>query len=96
MTSPIFFNELPIEQTLNAEQLYYDNKPNTTYYLAVNGAKIKQGGLLKASSDVWKVRGLSVGRRLENGDEIVDSSATGITIRIFKDQPTPKNFLSHD
>ena len=51
---------------------------------------------MKASSDVWKVRGLSVSRRLENGDEIVDSSATGITIRIFKDQPTPKNFLSHD
>ena len=96
MTSPIFFNELPIEQTLNAEQLYYDNKPHTTYYLAVNGAKTKQGGLLKASSDVWKVRGLSVGRRLENGDEIVDSPATGITIRIFKDQPTPKNFLRHD
>ena len=96
MTSPIFFNELPIKQTLNAEQLYYDNKPHTTYYLAVNGAKTKQGGLLKASSGVWKVRGLSVSRRLENGDEIVDSPATGITIRIFKDQPTPKNFLSHD
>ena len=96
MTSPIFFHELPIEQTLKAEQLYYDNKPHTIYHLAVNGAKTKQGGLLKASSDVWKVRGLSVGRRLENGDEIVDSSATGITIRIFKDQPTPKNFLSHD
>ena len=131
MTSPIFFNELPIEQTLNAEQLYYDNKPHTTYYLATNGAKTRQGGLLKASSDVWKVRELSIGRvgddviyadgtiskiisgagdvcivdgasvaligsRLENGDEIVDSSATGITIRIFKDQPTPKNFLSHD
>ena len=142
MTSPIFFHQLPIEQikkmseedikqTLNAEQLYYDNKPHTTYYLATNGAKTKQGGLLKASSDVWKVRGLSVGRvgddviyadgtiskiisgagdvcivegasvalagsRLENGDEIVDSSATGITIRIFKDQPIPKNFLSHD
>ena len=131
MTSPIFFNELPIEQTLNAEQLYYDNKPHITYYLAVNGVKTKQGGLVKASSDVWKVKGLSIGRvgddviyadgtiskiisgagdvcivdgasvaligsRLENGDEIVDSSATGITIRIFKDQPTPKNFLSHD
>ena len=131
MTSPIFFNELPIEQTLNAEQLYYDNKPHTIYHLATNGAKTKQGGLLKASSDVWKIKSLSIGRvgddviytdgtiskiilgagdvcivdgasvalvgsRLENGDEIVDSPATGITIRIFKDQPTPKNFLSHD
>ena len=131
MTSPIFFNELPIEQTLNAEQLYYDNKLHTIYHLVANGAKTKQGGLLKASSDVWKVRELSIGRvgddviyadgtiskiisgagdvcivegasvalagsRLENGDEIVDSFATEITIRIFKDQPTPKNFLSHD
>jgi len=142
MTSPIFFHELPIEQikkmyqedikqTLKAEQLYYDNKPHTIYHLATNGAKTRQGGLVKASSDVWKVKGLSIGRvgddviyadgtiskiisgagnvcvvegasvaligsRLENGDEIVDSPATGITIRIFKDQPTPKNFLSHD
>ena len=73
MTSPIFFNELPIEQTLNAEQLYYDNKPHTTYYLATNGAKTKQGGLLKASSDVWKVRGLSVGRV---GDDVIYADGT--------------------
>ena len=42
MTSPIFFHELPIEQikkmseedieqTIKAEQLYYDNKPHTIY-----------------------------------------------------------------
>lgn len=110
MTSPIFFHELPIEQIkkmseedieqiIQAEQLYYDNKPHKIYHLAVNGAKTKQGGLLKASSDTWKVKGASValvGSRLENGDEIVDSPITAITIRIFKDQPTPKNFLSHD
>ena len=52
MTSPIFFHELPIEQikkmseedieqTIKAEQLYYDNKPHTIYSLAVNGAKKK-------------------------------------------------------
>ena len=142
MTSPIFFHELPIEQikkmseedieqTIKAEQLYYDNKPHTIYSLAVNGAKTKNGGLAKASTDVWKVEGLSivrvgddviyaygttskiisgagqvcivegasvalVGSRLENGDEIIESPSTVVTIRIFKDQPIPKNFLSHD
>ena len=107
MTSPIFFHELPIEQikkmseedieqTIKAEQLYYDNKPHTTYYLAVNGAKIKQGGLVKASSDVWKVRGLSVSRRLENGDEIIESPNTAVTIRIFKYEPLPEGFLNHE
>ncbi|MCH2071206.1 PAAR domain-containing protein [Acinetobacter pittii] len=37
-----------------------------------------------------------VGSRLENGDEIIDSPNTTIAIRIYKDQPIPKNFLSHD
>ena len=46
MTSPIFFNELPIEQTLNAEQLYYDNKPHTTYYLSQRAIKKKIQNML--------------------------------------------------
>lgn len=142
MVSPIFLHELPIEQInklseediqqiIKAEQLYYDNKPHTIYHLAVNGAKTKKGGLLKSSSNIWKIKGLSVGRvgddviyadgttskiisgageacivegasialigsRLENGDEIIESPSTGITIRLFKDQPKPKHFLSHD
>lgn len=142
MTSPIFLHELPIEQIkkmseedieqmMKAEQLYYNHKPHTIYHLAVNGAKTKNGGLVKASSDVWKIKGLSIGRvgddviyadgttskiisgagevcivegasvalvgsRLENGDEIIESPNTAVTIRIFKDQPIPKNFLSHD
>lgn len=37
-----------------------------------------------------------VGSRLENGDEIIDSPNTTIAIRIYKDQPLPENFLSHD
>ncbi|MCE6787495.1 PAAR domain-containing protein, partial [Acinetobacter baumannii] len=37
-----------------------------------------------------------VGRRLENGDEIIESPNTTIAIRIYKDQPLPQNFLSHD
>ena len=79
MTSPIFFHELPIEQikkmseedieqTIKAEQLYYDNKPHTIYSLAVNGAKTKNGGLVKASTDVWKVEGLSIVRV---GDDVI-------------------------
>jgi len=34
-----------------------------------------------------------VGSRLENGDEIIDSPNTSVAIRIYKDQPKPKNFL---
>lgn len=37
-----------------------------------------------------------VGSRLENGDVIIDSPNTSVAIRIYKDQPKPKNFLSHD
>ncbi len=47
MASPIFLHELPIEQlqkmshehieqTLKAEQLYFQHRPKTMYYLAVN------------------------------------------------------------
>ena len=142
MTSPIFLQDLPIEQLVklsendilqisNAEQLYWNNKPHTTYHLAVHGAKSKNGGLVNASSNVGKIGGLSiarvgdeviyvdgttskiisgagiacivdgspvalVGSRLENGDEIIESPNTSIAIRIFKDQPKPENFLSHD
>lgn len=37
-----------------------------------------------------------VGSCLENGDEIIDSPNTSVAIRIYKDQPKPKNFLGHD
>lgn len=50
MTSPKFLSELPLDQlqklseediaqTIAAEQLYFQHKPHTVYYLAVNGAK---------------------------------------------------------
>ncbi|QNX87875.1 PAAR domain-containing protein [Acinetobacter seifertii] len=142
MTSPIFLQDLPIEQLeklsendiqqiFNAEQLYWNNKPHTTYHVAVHGAKSQNGGLVNASSNSSKIKGLSiarigdaviyadgttskiisgagtacivdgspvalVGSRLENGDEIIDSPNTSIAIRIYKDQPLPENFLSHD
>ncbi|EPF6519047.1 PAAR domain-containing protein [Acinetobacter baumannii] len=142
MTSPIFLQDLPIEQLeklskndiqkiSNAEQLYWNNKPHTIYYVAVHGAKSQNGGLVNASSNNGKIKGLSiarvgdeviyadgttskiisgagtacivdgapvalVGSRLENGDEIIDSPNTTIGIRIYKDQPLPQNFFSHD
>ncbi|MCE6237247.1 PAAR domain-containing protein [Acinetobacter pittii] len=142
MTSPIFLQDLPIEQLeklsendiqqiSNAEQLYWNNKPHTIYHVAVHGAKSKNGGLINASSNNSKIKGLSiarvgdeviyadgttskiisgadtacvveglpvalVGSRLANGDEIIDSPNTSVAIRIYKDQPKPKNFLSHD
>lgn len=37
-----------------------------------------------------------VGSRMENGDEIIEYQNTSVAIRLFKDQPIPKNFLSHD
>lgn len=57
MTSPIFLQDLPIEQLeklskndiqkiSNAEQLYWNNKPHDIYYVAVHGAKSQNGGLL--------------------------------------------------
>jgi len=36
-----------------------------------------------------------VGSHLENGDVIIESPNTSITIRIFEDQPISENFLSH-
>ncbi|MDC4864528.1 PAAR domain-containing protein [Acinetobacter baumannii] len=142
MTSPIFLQGLPIEQLeklskndiqkiSNAEQLYWNNKPHDIYYVTVHGAKSQNGGLVNASSNNGKIKGLSiarvgdeviytdgttskiisgagtacvveglsvalVGSRLENGDEIIESPNTTIAIRIYKDQPLPQNFLSHD
>ncbi|XZY02550.1 PAAR domain-containing protein [Acinetobacter baumannii] len=142
MISPIFLQDLPIEQLeklskndiqqiSKAEKLYWNNKPHTIYYVAVHGAKSQNGGLVNTSSTNTKIRGLSiarvgdeviyvddttskiisgagtacivdgvpvalVGSRLENGDEIIDSPNTTIGIRIYKDQPLPQNFLSHD
>ena len=142
MTSPTFLHELPEEQLKKlsqddiqkihqAEQLYWNHKPYTKFYAAFNGAKTRDGGLIRASTDTYKVKGISlalvgdeaiyadgstakiisgagcaitvhgrsaalVGSPLENGDEIIENPSTVVTIRIFKDQPIPKNFLSHD
>lgn len=142
MTSPIFLQDLPIEQLeklsendiqqiSNAEKLYWNNKPHVIYYVAVHGAKTQKDGLVNASSNNGKIKGLSiarvgdkviyadgttskiisgagtacivdgspvalVGSRLENGDEIIESPNTTIAIKIYKDQPLPQNFLSHD
>jgi len=84
MTSPIFLHELPIEQlqqmsqedieqTLRAEQLYFQHRPKTMYYLAVNGSKTKQGGLVKASATQGKIGGLSIARI---GDEVIYADGT--------------------
>lgn len=142
MTSPIFLQDLPIEQLeklskndiqkiSSAEKLYWNNKPHVIYYVAVHGAKTQNDGLVNVSSTNMKIKGLSiarvgdeviyadgttskiisgagtacivdgspvalVGSRLENGDEIIESPNTTIAIRIYKDQPLPQNFLSHD
>ncbi|APV37731.1 PAAR domain-containing protein [Acinetobacter soli] len=84
MASPIFLHELPIEQlqqmsqedieqTLKAERLYFQHRPKTMYYLAVNGSKTKQGGLVKASATQGKIGGLSIARI---GDEVIYADGT--------------------
>lgn len=55
--------------------------------------------IVSGAGNACTVEGYSValvGSRLENGDEIVESPNTSVAINIFKDQPRPSNFLSHD
>lgn len=84
MTKPNFLHELPIEQlqqmsqedidqTIKAEQLYYQHRPKTLYYLAVNGAKTKNGGLVKASTTACFIGGLAVARV---GDDVIYADGT--------------------
>lgn len=88
MASPIFLHELPIEQiqqmsqedihqTIKAEQLYFQHRPKTLYYFAVNGAKTKNDGLVKASTTQNTIDGLAIARV---GDEVI--YADGTTSRI--------------
>ena len=89
MTSPIFLHELPIEQlekmsqeeieqTIKAEQLYFQHRPKTLYYFAVNGAKTKNNGLVKASATQHTIDGLAIARV---GDVV--SYADGTTSKII-------------
>ncbi|MDX8252062.1 PAAR domain-containing protein [Acinetobacter pittii] len=84
MTSPIFLQDLPIEQLeklskndiqkiSNAEKLYWNNKPHIIYYVAVHGAKTQNDGLVNASSTNTKIKGLSIARV---GDEVIYADGT--------------------
>ena len=84
IASPNFLHELPIEQlqqmsqedieqTLKAEQLYFQHRPKTMYYIAVNGSKTKQGGLVKASATQGKIGDLSIARI---GDDVIYADGT--------------------
>ena len=84
MASPIFLHELPIEQleqmsqedidqTIKAEQLYFEHRPKNIYYLAVNGAKTKNDGLVKASATQHTIGGLAIARV---GDEVIYTDGT--------------------
>lgn len=88
MTSPIFLQDLPIEQLeklskndiqkiSNAEKLYWNNKPHIIYYVAVHGAKSQNGGLVNASSNNGKIKGLSIARV---GDEVIYADGTASKI----------------
>ncbi|MDV7546414.1 PAAR domain-containing protein [Acinetobacter baumannii] len=142
MAKPNFLKDLTFQhlQTLNddevarlleAENLYFKQKPRTVYYLAVNGSKTRDGGLVRASNNNYQIEGISiacvgdevlyadgttskiisgageacviagrpaalVGSRVENGDEIIDTTLHSHTIVLYKYQPKPKDFLSHN
>lgn len=89
MSSPIFLVDLTpeqleklsendIQQILKAEKLYWETKPFTEYYVAVNGAKTKGGGLIRASGYSAKFKGVSVA---VVGDEAI--YADGTTAKII-------------
>lgn len=71
-------SENDIQQILNAENLYWQNKPFTKYYIAVNGAKTKNGGLIRASGHHSKLKGISLALV---GDEAI--YADGTTAKII-------------
>jgi uncharacterized Zn-binding protein involved in type VI secretion len=84
VTSPTFLHELPIEklqqmsqedieQTIKAEQLYFQHRPKTIYYFAVNGAKTKNNGLVKASATQHTIGGLAIARV---GDDVIYADGT--------------------
>lgn len=89
MASPTFLNELPeeqlnklsqedIQQICVAEQLYWDNKPYTAYFVVSHGSKTKHGGLIRASTVSFKVKGISFA---VVGDEAI--YADGSTAKII-------------
>lgn len=99
MASPTFFHELPEEQLKKlsqediqkihrAEQLYWENKPYTTYAVALNGARTKKGGIIRASEYSFRVSGIPLALV---GDEATYSdgstskiiSGLGVALTVF-------------
>lgn len=66
-------SESEIQEIYNIEQIYWNNKPHTLYYVATHGAKSKNGGLVNATSHMVKVAGLSLARV---GDEVIYADGT--------------------
>lgn len=66
-------SESDIQQISNAEQLYWNNKPHTVYYVAVHGVKSRNGGLLNTSSNAVKICGLTIACV---GDEVIYTDGT--------------------
>ena len=71
MISPVFLSELPseqlkklseedIEKIQKAERLYWESKPYTKFYVAVNGAKTKKGGLICATGLNFQLHGIAI------------------------------------
>lgn len=89
MTTPIFLNQLPEEQLKklsqndiqniqHAEQLYWNHKPYSKFYAAFNGSKTRDGGLIRASTHTYKVKGISLALV---GDEAI--YADGSTAKVL-------------
>lgn len=84
MSKPTLLKDLPIEQlkvlteteiltAIEKEKIYFDSLPQKRYPIALDGAKTKKGGTVKAPFDLVKVKGLNIALV---GDDVVYEDGT--------------------
>ncbi|HEM7137956.1 TPA: PAAR domain-containing protein [Acinetobacter baumannii] len=66
-------NDDEVARLLEAENLYFKQKTRTVYYLAVNGSKTRDGGLVRASNNNYQIEGISIACV---GDEVLYADGT--------------------
>lgn len=84
MSRPTLLRDLPVEQlkaltetelksAFEKENAYFNSLPQKRYPIALDGAKTKKGGTIKASTHIVKVKGVSVALV---GDDVVYEDGT--------------------
>lgn len=85
MSKPTLLRDLPVEQlkaltqaeiktAIEKENAYFDSLPQKRYPIALDGAKTKKGGIVKASTHIVKVKDISVA--LVGDDVVYDDGTT--------------------